>query len=105
MTGEQISLDDPLAVEVGFTSDLFNGYLWLEGNVVTISFIVSNNPGQGNFSRLVDSLEARGLVVHVPTPSGKMRHLLEHKGFEAKHIFYKELEDMVEIMARPEATK
>ena len=77
-----VELDSPFAKEVGFTSDKFEGYLWLHPDCVYISFIVSTSEGQGNLSKLFDAIWERGYKIKVPTPFARMEAILEKKGFE-----------------------
>lgn len=76
-----IDLDTEYAKSIGFTSDKFDGWLWHSPSRITISFIISKEPGKGNLSRLFDAILEQGLAVAVPTPSDKMRAILERKGF------------------------
>lgn len=76
-----VNLDSAFAKSIGFTSDKFDGYLWRENNRVLISFIISKNPGQGNFARLIKAIESQGLRVAVPTPFPRMKQILLKNGF------------------------
>ena len=76
-----IPLGSPAANELGFTADLFDGYLWRVGQAVYISFIISLLPGKGNLSRLFNAIEAHELQIAVPTPFPHMQAILERKGF------------------------
>jgi hypothetical protein len=99
-----IELDSPPARRLGFTSDLFAGYLWREGDRIMISLITSLQPGQGNFSRLMAAIESEGYRVAVPTPSGRMAALLEHRGFVPhweQFIVDDEIFDAVEVWMKP----
>ncbi len=77
-----VELDTPIAQELGFISDLFDGYLWLHPGEIYISFIESVKPGQGNLSRLLDRCWELGLTIKVPTPFPHMEAILKHKGFK-----------------------
>lgn len=76
-----IEIGSDLANELGFTADKFAGYLWLDGDRVYISFIVSLNQNMGNLSALFNRIEEMGYRVAVPTPLGKMELILRRKGF------------------------
>lgn len=76
-----IELDTDFARELGFTSDLFGGYLWKDGDRILISVIFSKSPGLGNLSTLFDAIEAKGFRVAVPTPFPHMQRILQRKGF------------------------
>ena len=77
----QIILDSEAGKELGFTSALFDGYLWKIGDRIFISLIVSRNKRQGNLSRLFAHIQQAGYKVAVPTPIGKMVKILKKKGF------------------------
>ena len=79
-----IDLDTPFAKEIGFTSDRFLGYLWGEQDRIVISVILSLKPGEGNFSRLMSAIEAKGLKILVPTPFPRMRAILIKKGYKMR---------------------
>jgi len=81
MINHCIDLDTPEACEIGFTSDKFDGYLWRRDNHITISAILSRQPGQGNLSRLFDAILAKGLDVKVPNPLPRMEQIGKNKGF------------------------
>jgi len=81
MSNYCIDLDTPEAREIGFISDIFDGYLWRRNNHITISAIYSRQPGQGNLSRLFDAILAKGLDVRVPNPLPRMELICKKKGF------------------------
>ena len=79
-----IFLDTDRAKELGFTTDLFQGYLWEDDGNIWISFIYSINPCQGNCTRLIQKLleEYKGVII--PSPSEAMcslcRRFIEEGG-------------------------
>jgi len=87
----------PEARALGFTADLFHGYLWRKGNVLYISFIVSRYPGQGNFRNLMDRLEEGGCHVKVPCPSAWMEHILKVRGYKQHFEWAEEVGEDVEM--------
>lgn len=74
----------PEAAKYGMTLELFSGdsYLWEKPKTVYISNIFSNKPGEGNFSKLVNTILEAGKICVVPTPLGKMPAILKHLGFK-----------------------
>lgn len=82
MTGYPIDPYDKEAQDLGFTEDLFEGYLWKNDGEIMISLIFSREAGKGNFSKLVKRIEEAGYTVAVPTPIGKMPEILTHMGFK-----------------------
>ncbi len=53
MNDFRIDPDSPFGKEIGFTSNLFDGWLWREGRTIYISFIESKQESRGNFRKLV----------------------------------------------------
>jgi hypothetical protein len=76
-----INPDSEFGKEIGFTSDLFGGYLWKSGERIVISLAESLKQNKGNLSKLFSNIEKAGFEVVVPTPLGKMQSILIHKGF------------------------
>lgn len=66
---------------LGFSAQLFDGYLWVNRDDIYISVIKSLEPGKGNFRNLLDNLLATGKIIKVPTPSDKMREILADYNF------------------------
>lgn len=91
--------DSDIGRQLGFTSDLFDGYLWQVSNRIFILFIASCNPGKGNMSRLFDRIESQGFTVAVPIPLGRMATILTHKGF-VPHIENDQMMGEVEVWQR-----
>lgn len=79
---QEISLGSDRANELGFTPDLFFGYLWETDDKLTVSLIESLCPGKGNFGKLLRRLLATGKIVSVPIPFARMKAILEAKGFQ-----------------------
>lgn len=76
-----IELDTKFAKEIGFTSDLFEGYLWKKNNEIWISLIFSRDERKGNLTRLFNRIHDLGFTIKVPIPLGEMRSILKKKGF------------------------
>ena len=92
-----IDLGTPRADELGFTSELFDGYLWKHGNNIIISFIDSKHPGKGNLKRLFDGIEAKGFAIAVPTPSRRMHAICLKRGM----ALWTDPQDGCEYMRKP----
>ena len=92
-----IRLDTDRAKEFGFTSDKFEGWLWRQGDIVSISFIISKQPGRGNFLHMMRTIMGKGYTIHVPTPSARMRMICEKLGATQK-IIEDKMMGPVEIM-------
>ena len=90
-----IELDSSRAKIFGFTSTLYDGYLWKSGKTIYISFIESKRRRQGNLNRLFESIEKAGFRVAVPTPLGLMESILIKKGWSAT------IEEEAEVWRKP----
>lgn len=77
-----IDVDSEWGNKLGFTSDKFMGYLFHVGDYITISFIASKIPGQGNLSKLFDRIQELGLGIRVPTPFPLMEYIVKKKQFK-----------------------
>ena len=75
-----INLDSKRGKRLGFTHDLFDGYLWKRDKRIIISFIESRDPGKGHLKALFDRIESLGYTIAVPTPSNRMRMICEKRG-------------------------
>ncbi len=96
-----IELNSPFATELGFVKGKFFGYLWKDGDRITISFIESLHPGKGNLRALFDKIESLGFAIAVPTPSVRMRAICERRGMVPVMEFDPQFEDNVELMVSP----
>jgi hypothetical protein len=94
-----IEPDSPLALEFGFSSDRWAGYLWRDGDCILLSLVIARQPGRGSLSRLIRAVEARGYRVAIPTPLWRMRAILEHWGWQPREERY--LNEPVEVWERP----
>ena len=92
-----IELDSPRGAELGFISEIFDGWLWKKGNIITLSLIISLQEGQGNLSILFDCILEKGYTIHIPTPSNRMRAICESKGFKQRFIYDEDFKENVEI--------
>lgn len=87
--GDKTTFDGALMIEPqddrakvwGF--DRFDGWLsvYEAEKVVYVSMIISNDPGKGNFSRLLERIWADRYTVKVPEPLPVMEHIVRQKGF------------------------
>lgn len=73
--------DGPEGIELGFTSDLFNGVFWKEGEYIVIEDITSLKPSQGNLSNLFNKIIDKGLGVKILNPLPLMESICKNKGF------------------------
>ena len=100
----QIQPDSDFGKSIGFTKDKFSGYLWHEGDRLLIDVIVSKYPRMGNFSRLIQAIEDRGLRVAVSNPLMSMQLILMAKGF-IPHLEESFFGSKVEVWEKPRCCK
>ncbi len=100
MTDGIIDLDTPLAEELGFTSDKFDGYLWKKGNYIVISFIISLQERQGNLKKLFSKIMDKGYGIKVPTPFARMQKICMDNGFRRTEELFKEADCMGEMWVK-----
>jgi len=96
-----IELGSQDAIALGFTKDKFDGYLWRKGDYVVISFIVSRQAGQGNLSKLFETIESKGYGIKVPTPFTRMQSIIMKKGFKRTEEWFEEANCPVEVWVKP----
>lgn len=78
-----IKIDSEVATKLGFTSDLFYGYLWSDNkDSIHISLIISKIEGSGNFSKLIRTLKENYSEIVIPNPSKKMLVISGRLGFK-----------------------
>ena len=69
--------------ELGFTEDLFSGWLELyEDSRVYLHYIISRHKNEHNTQKLLESWIHRGYDVRVVLPRPIMQHILVKYGFE-----------------------
>lgn len=78
--------DSKDALEIGFTSDKFHGYLWKDKDSIHLSLIVSLYEGKGNTRRLIESIKEKYSVIKACEVSERMRNLLNLQGFKEEII-------------------
>lgn len=101
MKDGMINVYDDNAKKLGFTSDLFDGYLWKQGDKIIISLITSLQPRKGNLNNLFSAIESNGYKVSVPTPLGLMEAILSKKGFVKNEVFDADFGATVELWEKP----
>lgn len=85
--GHMITPDCEIGVKVGFTSDKFGGYMWLQDpTTIIIPLIESFNEHKGNFVKLLDNLKSNYSKIIVSYPSNRMKEILIKSGFKFEEI-------------------
>lgn len=87
----------PRGKALGFTKEKFGGYLWIHGEYVWISAIISHDEGKGNLSKLFNSIFTKGYGIKVPTAFPRMEAIVRRKGFEKTIEIIEETGEKVEV--------
>jgi hypothetical protein len=73
--------DSEFGKTIGFTKNRFSGVIWKRDGHVWIGFLEDKQNDPENIFRLIDSILALGYRVACPSPSTKLRSILEVKNF------------------------
>lgn len=93
---EEIRAGSPTGVSLGFTENLFSGYLLKDGNTISICHIVSFYPKEGNVTRFIKGLLNEGYDVRVVMPVAEsMEHICFRLGFKKTKEFSHEYGDIL----------
>ncbi len=102
MTAQRIETGTPEGDALGFTGDLFSGWLQLNGNRLYLHYIISRHRSEGNVQALIRSWLDRGYDVRVVMPRSIMQHILQKSGFiPSIECIPGQYEDNVEVWYRP----
>jgi hypothetical protein len=77
-------------------------YLWQGDGAIIVSLIASRNPGRGDFSALVKTIESKGYRVEVPIPFPGMQKILMRWGFVKLWRWDDLMQEWVELWLRPQ---
>ena len=104
MTAQRIETGTPEADALGFSEDLFSG--WLEmvaGNRLILHYIISRHRNEGNTQALIRQWLTEGYEVRVVMPRPVMQHILKKFRFvPTVEFFPDQYEDRVEVWCRTE---
>ena len=102
MRGQRIESGTPEGEALGFTGDLFSG--WLEiynDNRLYLHYIISRIRGEGNVQALIRGWLDRGYDVRVVMPRPIMQHIIGKFGFAPSSEYLPDqYEDRVEVWGR-----
>lgn len=99
----RIETGTPEGDALGFTSELFSGWLQLyRDNRMYLHYIISRHRGEGNVQALIHGWLERGYDLRVVMPRKVMQHILEKFGFISSTEYLPgEYDDRVEVWYRP----
>jgi hypothetical protein len=103
ITAQRIETGTPEGDELGFTGDLFSGWLEREsGNRLRLYYIISRRRGEGNVQALIRGWLDQGYDVRVVMPRPIMQHIIKRFGFvPSTEYLPDEYEEPVEVWYRP----
>jgi hypothetical protein len=106
MTAQRIETGTTEGDELGFSEDLFSGWLEREsGNRLYLHYIISRRRDEGNTQVLIHSWLERGYDVRVVMPRPIMQHILRKFGFiPVLEYFPDQYADPVDVWYRPGST-
>ena len=99
MTAQRIETGTSEGDALGFTEDLFSGWLEMEaGNRLILHYIISRHRNEGNTQALIRQWLEEGYDVRVVMPRPIMQHILQKFRFiPGKGRFPDQYEDIVEV--------
>jgi hypothetical protein len=103
MRVQRIETGTPEGDEMGFTGDLFSGWLEMYNeNRLYLHYIISRCRDRGNTQALIRGWLDRGYDVRVVMPRPVMQHIVKKFGFiPSLEYFPDQYEDPVEVWYRP----
>jgi hypothetical protein len=103
MTAQRIETGTTEGDALGFTEDLFSGWLELEtGSRLYLHYIISRSRDEGNTQALIRHWLDLGYDVRVVMPRPIMQHILKKFGFLPLHEFLPDqYGEKVEVWYRP----
>jgi hypothetical protein len=103
MTAQRIETGTPEGDALGFSEDLFSGWLEMEsGNRLILHYIISRHRNEGHTQALIRQWLTEGYEVRVVMPRPVMQHILKKFRFVPTiERFPDQYEDRVEVWYRP----
>lgn len=103
MITQRIETGTPEGEALGFSGDLFSGWLELcTGSRLYLHYIISRYRGEGNVQNLIRDWLDRGFDVRVVMPRPIMQHIVKKFGFvPSREYLPDQYEDMVDVWCRP----
>ncbi len=107
MNATRIETGTPEGDALGFSEDLFSGWLEKDGNDrLYLHYIISRRKNAGNTQNLIRSWLDRGYDVRVVMPRPIMQHILKKFRFvQDTEYFPDQYEDRVEVWHCPSAVR
>jgi hypothetical protein len=103
LTAQRIETGTTEGDALGFTEELFSGWLELKtGGRLYLHYIISRSRGEGNTQALIRRWLEQGYDVRVVMPRPIMQHILKKLGFLPLHEYLPDqYGDKVEVWYRP----
>jgi hypothetical protein len=103
MHATRIETGTPEGDALGFSADLFSGWLEVEaGNRLILHYIISRYRNEGNTQALICRWLDDGYDVSIVMPRPVMQHILKKFGFVPSYRYFPDqYEDRVEVWYRP----
>ncbi len=100
---QRIETGTPEGDKLGFTADLFSGWLELcADSRLYLHYIISRHRGEGNTQALIHSWLDRGYDVRVVMPRPVMQHIIRKFGFiPSQEYLPDQYEGSVDVWCRP----
>jgi hypothetical protein len=107
LTAQRIETGTKDGDALGFTGDLFSGWLEREsGNRLYLHYIISRQRNMGNVQALIRGWLDRGYDVRVVMPRPVMQHIVKKFGFVPSwEYFPDQYEDKVDVWCLPAGTE
>jgi hypothetical protein len=104
MTAQRIESGTPEGEALGFSGDLFSGWLEMEAESrLILHYIISRHRNEGNTQALIRQWLTKGYDVRVVMPRPVMQHILKKFRFvPTLEWFPDQYEDQVETWYRPD---
>lgn len=91
-------VEGPLPENCFLFDSPLDGWYYVNNNEVTLSMIISLNPGTGNVVRLIEAWKQKYNKITVPIPSEEMAKICLKRGFAWNKIFAEETQEWIEAL-------
>lgn len=82
-------------VLIGYTVEHFDGWLWKDDDKFTFSFVICKQ--MGKLRDLAETLLLLGYTIEIPTPSARMKEIVQKNGYTKFMVYDKDFQEEVEV--------